>query len=365
MMVLESAGGPAGRILVRTISFQSSSPVWIITLASVDSPNSYRSDYRAQMGYSVNGGDTFATIFRIHDFDSVSPTQSQVAFESAPGVEWDFGGYGFNNLAIATDDPSIVAMGVGNYLAARAKFHVSGDYGSTWLASDDFPSESSYFGNHSSGVWCSYPKPGVTGTWYLLCKCGWDGPMYAYEIVGSDVPGASRVEVEPHIIEYRYFKVLASGLDSLGGLWFESDKPSGPSVPRSIFKGTIGAGVSLGGPFQTWPMIPVGASSPGVVESNQVKVYRGSWEDLGTPSLIATPSFLAPCGMDSSERWAVGGSGVAVDTGTVPPIIKYCGTGGETDGDWSDKTGNLHVLLDALGWTFVDVISINPSLGGE
>jgi len=360
MMVLEWG---SNRILVRTTNFQDLSPSWAITLASVDSPNYYKADYAAQIAYGYEGTDTTGTLHRIHGFNSNSPIQTQIAFESAPGVIWSFGGWRLNNLAVATDDPSEIAIGVRNYLTARARFHVSDDEGVTWTASDEFPSETSYYGNQSSGVWCVCPKPGATGVWYLIAKCGWDGPMYDYEFTGADLGSASRTQIEINSGDlHLYRKVLASGADSLGNLWFRAYRNS-PFVEDSMFLGHI-TNPSLAGPFQTQPMIPFSVSSPGVIVADQVKVYRSGWVDLGTTGLIATPSFLAPCALDSSQRWAVGGSGVIVDPILDPAIIKYCGTGGLTDGDWSDKTGNLHTLLDALAWVEVDVHTIIPVLGG-
>ena len=134
--------------------------------------------------------------------------------------------------------------------------------------------------------------------------------MYDYEIVGTDVPGASRTEVEPHLVEYEYLTVLASGADSLGGLWFEARDPG--VVEWTLFKGTIGAGPSLTGPLQAQPAIPFSPSSPGVIVADQVKVYRAGWVDLGTTALIKDGNFLAPCALDSSLRWAVGGFQVGV-----------------------------------------------------
>jgi len=84
----------------------------------------------------------------------------------------------------------------------------------------------------------------------------------------------------------------------------------------------------------------------------------------GHDGLITSAAFIAPCALDDSLRWAVGGSEVVVDTVLMPPIVKYTANGGADDSDWSDNTGNLHTLLEALGWSTVDVHTIIPVLGG-
>jgi len=361
MMVLENS---AERILVRTTNFQEASPSWAITLSSVDAPHHYRADYQAQTAYSIGGGDTWLTLYRIHDFNTNSPTQSQVAFRTAPGVIWTYGGYRFNNLAVATDDPNEIAIGVKNHLTSRARFHVSHDGGDTWTASNMFPSETNYYNNNSSGVWCVYPKPGATRTWFLIAMCGWYGPFYVYEITDVDIAGAGRVQIEESGDPlHDYDKLLVSGMDGLTSTWFRASQFT-PQVVDSMFKGNVSS-LSLTGPFQAHPMIPYSVSSPAVILStNQARVYRSGWEDMGTTGLITSAAFIAPCALDNSLRWAIGGSGIVVDTVLKPPIVKYTANGGADDGDWLDKTGNLHTLLDALEWNTVDVHTIIPVLGG-
>ncbi|MCP3886247.1 MAG: hypothetical protein GY700_12390, partial [Propionibacteriaceae bacterium] len=322
MMIL-SWGGT--RILVRTTNFQDVSPVWAVTLSPVGGRYVYRADYRGQIGYGYDNNVTEADIWRIDDFNTASPVETRLEFALHPGVQWAYGGWWLYNLAVSTDDPSVIAVGVRQYQAGTRRFHVSSDSGGSWTFSDPFPSETSYYGNQGSGQQGVWPIPGMTNSWFMLAKCGWDGPMYDYRMVGTDLPGASRSEIEPAVVQFSNWQLVASGSDSLGALWFYAHDAG---VAEGMFRGTIGAGLSQTGPFDAPIAMPYSPSTPGVIVGGQVKVYFDGWTDLGTTALIKDAFHLAPCGLDTSDRWAVGGYVVDVDPIVLDPIVKYTGNGG-------------------------------------